>query len=50
VWGVDAAVEDDKIVTVNIRRLRQKIELNPDRPTLILTVPGVGYRLAAPHP
>jgi DNA-binding response OmpR family regulator len=50
VWGLDASVEDDKIVTVNIRRLRQKIELDADCPTLILTVPGVGYRLNTPHP
>lgn len=47
VWGYDADVESDKIINVNIRRLRQKIELDPDRPTLLLTVPGVGYRLAA---
>jgi two-component system alkaline phosphatase synthesis response regulator PhoP len=30
---------------VHIRRLREKIELNPEQPTLILTVPGIGYRL-----
>lgn len=29
-----------------IRRLRCKLEQNPDRPTLILTVHGVGYRLS----
>jgi DNA-binding response OmpR family regulator len=47
VWGYDYAGESDKVVNVHIRRLRQKIELDPDRPTLLLTVPGVGYRLTA---
>jgi two-component system response regulator MtrA len=45
VWGYDADVESERIVTVQIRRLRAKVELNPARPTLILTVPGIGYRL-----
>jgi DNA-binding response OmpR family regulator len=45
VWGYDADVDDENIVTVSIRRLREKIELDPGRPTLILTVPGIGYRL-----
>jgi DNA-binding response OmpR family regulator len=46
VWGYDAEVEDENTVTVSIRRLREKIELDPAQPVLILTVPGIGYRLA----
>jgi DNA-binding response OmpR family regulator len=46
VWGYDAEVEGENTVTVSIRRLREKVELNPSRPALILTVPGIGYRLA----
>jgi DNA-binding response OmpR family regulator len=46
VWGYAADVESEQIVNVHIRRLREKVELDPARPTLILTVPGVGYRLA----
>jgi DNA-binding response OmpR family regulator len=46
VWGYDADPDSDKAVNVHIRRLRQKVELDPDAPTLILTVPGIGYRLA----
>jgi DNA-binding response OmpR family regulator len=46
VWGYDAEVEDENTVTVSIRRLREKIELDPSQPSLILTVPGIGYRLA----
>ncbi len=45
VWGYDADVESEQVVNVHIRRLREKVELNPSRPTLILTVPGIGYRL-----
>ena len=43
-WGY-AAVEDERTVNVYIRRLRGKVELNPSQPTLILTAPGMGYRL-----
>ena len=46
-WGYDTAVEDERTVNVHIRRLREKVELTPSQPTLILTVPGVGYRLAS---
>ena len=46
VWGSDAEFYDDKTVSVHIRRLREKIEAEPSDPTLVLTVPGLGYRLA----
>ena len=46
VWGFAADVESEKTVNVHIRRLREKIELKPDQPSLILTVPGIGYRMA----
>lgn len=45
IWGYSAELESDNTVNVYIRRLREKVELDPGRPTLILTVPGVGYRL-----
>jgi DNA-binding response OmpR family regulator len=32
------------MVNVHIRRLRGKVELDPSRPAVILTIPGVGYR------
>jgi DNA-binding response OmpR family regulator len=44
VWGYEADAADDNTVMVHIRRLRQKVELDPSRPQLILTVPGIGYR------
>jgi len=46
VWGYDADVDSERTVNVHIRRLREKVEIDPSRPTLILTVPGIGYRLA----
>ncbi len=39
--------ESQRAVNVHIRRLRAKIELDPSHPALILTVPGIGYRLVA---
>ena len=39
---------DVQYLRVYIRTLRKKIEADPDRPELILTEPGVGYRLRAP--
>ncbi len=43
VWG-DDYLGDSKIVDVNIRRLRAKIEDNPAKPQFIETVWGMGYR------
>lgn len=45
VWGADSAVET-QFVRVLVGNLRQKIEKDPTRPTMIVTEPGVGYRLA----
>jgi DNA-binding response OmpR family regulator len=44
VWDSNTAWQDPSTVTVHIRRLRQKIESNPDKPKVIITVWGVGYR------
>lgn len=44
VWG--PGYEHDKhLLRVNISNLRGKLEIEPARPQLILTEPGVGYRL-----
>ena len=42
VW--DWRFGDDSTVTVHVRRLRAKIEVNPSRPLRLQTVWGVGYR------
>ena len=43
VWG-EGNTGDEKIVDVNIRRLRMKIEEEPSAPKYILTVWGFGYK------
>ena len=43
VWGFSEYV-DPSTVTVHIRRLREKIEIDPSDPTHLLTVWGVGYK------
>jgi DNA-binding response OmpR family regulator len=45
VWGWTYG--DTSTVTVHIRRLREKIELDPATPVLLVTVWGVGYRFEA---
>lgn len=47
VWGYTAEIENERTVNVHIRRLREKIEPDPSRPTLVQTMPGIGYRFNA---
>jgi len=46
VWGFPPDLYDDKSVNAHIRRLREKIEADPGDPRIVLTVTGLGYRLA----
>lgn len=46
VWGY-AYLGDGRLVDAHIRRLRTKVEDDPDNPQLILTVRGLGYKLVA---
>jgi DNA-binding response OmpR family regulator len=46
VWGYTPDMDNERAVNVHVRRLREKVELDPSRPSLILTVPGIGYRLS----
>ncbi len=43
IWG-DSAYRDPRAIDVHIRHLREKLEARPEEPSLILTVPGPGYR------
>ncbi|HUP17187.1 MAG TPA: response regulator transcription factor [Acidimicrobiia bacterium] len=44
VWESSTDWQDPATVTVHIRRLRQKIEVDPHNPRWVTTVWGVGYR------
>ena len=47
IWG-DSAYRDPRAIDVHIRHLREKLEETPEQPSLILTVPGTGYRFRDP--
>jgi DNA-binding response OmpR family regulator len=49
VWGHEYRGEGH-LLQVNVSRLRHKLEPDPVHPHYIETKPGIGYRLAAPHP
>ena len=42
VWGWEFG--DESTVTVHVRRVREKVEVDPSNPTRLVTVFGVGYR------
>jgi len=44
IWG-DAYADNAQTIRVHIAQLRKKIEKNPALPELLITEPGVGYRL-----
>jgi DNA-binding response OmpR family regulator len=44
VWG-ESYIEGDKTLMVHIRYLREKIEIDPAKPTIIETIRGIGYRV-----
>ncbi len=46
VYGQDAAEVLDRTIDVHIRRLRDKLDDDPDAPRYVQTVRGVGYRAA----
>ena len=48
VWGDDYPGSADSL-KVYIRRLREKLEIDPSNPTLILTRPGIGYLFVKPQ-
>lgn len=43
IWDKDGKFVDENTVSVNIRRLRRKIEADPQNPQWIQTVHGLGY-------
>lgn len=44
IWDVDEDFVNDNTLTVYIKRLREKLEDDPQNPMLIKTVRGLGYK------
>jgi two-component system response regulator MtrA len=47
VWGYRHAA-DTRLVNVHVQRLRSKVERDPEKPEVVLTVRGVGYKAGPP--
>ena len=47
IWGPDY-FGDTRTLDVHVKRLRQKLERDPRRPELLVTVRGLGYKIAPP--
>ena len=45
IWDVDEDYVNDNTLTVYIKRLREKLEDDPQNPALITTVRGLGYKV-----
>lgn len=48
-WDAAGEFVNDNTLTVYIKRLREKIEAEPAKPQIILTVRGIGYRLGGSY-
>jgi DNA-binding response OmpR family regulator len=48
VWDYPSNTGSADLVRVHIKNLRERIEVNPHKPTFILTVPGYGYTVSSP--
>ena len=49
IWGYRHST-DTRLVNVHVQRLRSKVELDPEKPEVVVTVRGVGYRAGEPRP
>ena len=45
IWDIAGEFVNDNTLTVYIKRLREKIEDDPQKPIYIKTIRGIGYRL-----
>ena len=45
IWDIAGEFVNDNTLTVYIKRLREKIENDPQNPQIIKTVRGLGYRM-----
>ena len=46
IWGLDY-IGDSKTLDVHVKRIRSKIEESTSKPTALLTVRGLGYKLVS---
>lgn len=49
IWDVNEDYVNDNTLTVYIKRIREKIEKNPNDPKIIETVRGIGYKIGGTH-
>jgi two-component system response regulator VicR len=49
IWDIAGDFVTDNTLSVYVRRLREKVEDDPNSPALIQTVRGLGYRAGEPH-
>ena len=47
IWDIAGEFVNDNTLTVYIKRLREKIEDDPQNPVIIKTIRGLGYRVDA---
>ncbi|MEW5815567.1 MAG: response regulator transcription factor [Spirochaetota bacterium] len=50
VWGYEDWIGGKELVKVNIRRLRKKLEPDPSKPVYIISIWGIGYKIASLSP
>lgn len=48
IWGKDVFLDTDNSINAAIRKIRQVLKDDPDRPRFVVTVTGKGYRFVAP--
>jgi TolB-like protein/DNA-binding winged helix-turn-helix (wHTH) protein/Tfp pilus assembly protein PilF len=47
IWGKDVALDTDNSINAAIRKIRQALRDDPERPEFLQTVPAMGYRFIA---
>ena len=48
IWGKDVFLDTDNSINAAIRKIRQVLKDDPERPSFVVTVTGKGYRFVAP--
>ena len=48
IWGKDVYVDADNSINTEVRKIRQALHDNPEKPRFVLTIPARGYRFVAP--